>query len=271
MILDPRPVADLARLFGREYEPQEGDPLPPLWHWVALARWAPMHLVGPDGHPRVGGFLPDVGLPRRMFAGGTVTLRRPLLVGTEVEREDRVVSTETKSGRRGKFVLVSVETRLRDAERRVALTEVQHLVYRESATPTLPGERLAPPTDAVGGQVLERDDEDGWRFQADPAALVRFSAATANAHRIHYDWPYATGVEGYPGLVVHGPLMTLAMAEVLRRQGIAPRSVTHRALQPLFCNQPAQIRGTSSEEDGTSTLTLVGPSGPCSELVAHAG
>jgi 3-methylfumaryl-CoA hydratase len=247
--VEPAPVQALVSLFDDGIGGVErGQALPPLWHWVALAGWEPANGTGADGHPRTGGFLPDLGKPRRMFAGGSVEFHAPLQVGELVRQQDRVVSVVPKSGRQGEFILVNVETRLYDHDGNLGLTERRDLIYRDTVTPSAVPERVTPAA-ALSGPLLSRI-EDGWTFRTDPTLLLRFSSATSNGHRIHYDAPYATQVEGYPGLVVHGPLMTLAMAEVLRLEGVAGiRTMAHRNLRPLFCGEEARIlvesRGTT--------------------------
>jgi 3-methylfumaryl-CoA hydratase len=266
--IDPAPVHALAALFDDGLPtPAPGHALPPLWHWVALASWAPSGDTGPDGHPRVGGFLPDVGKPRRMFAGGRVDFHHPLIVGEQVQRTDEVVSVTPKSGRQGDFVLVQVTTRLEDSAGRLALEETQNLVYRDAATPgSAPATPRAPLP--VVPAVLRRT-EDGWQFATDPTKLMRFSAATSNGHRIHYDIDYATQVEAYPGLVVHGPLMTIALAEVLRLEQDGPvRSLTHRSVRPLFCGTQGQIR-RDVEWDGATALSLASSEGDHSVLTVR--
>ncbi|MER6941738.1 MaoC family dehydratase N-terminal domain-containing protein, partial [Nocardioides sp. NPDC000441] len=243
--LDAGPVAALGALLDSGARvPAAGDVLPPLWHWVALPRWPASSVIGVDGHPRRGDFLPPIDLPRRMFAGGEVTFHGDLRVGTEAVRESEVVSVEEKDGRSGRLAIVKVLTHLVDAERDdLLLEERQDLIYRDAApTPTSfpdpePASAIAP-----AGPPLVAED-DGWRFVTDPTLLMRFSAATANPHRIHYDWPYATRIEGYPGLVVHGPLSTLVLAEALRlaHPDRAVRRLTHRNTAPLFCGDPAQV------------------------------
>jgi 3-methylfumaryl-CoA hydratase len=204
LTVDAAPVQALAALFDDGLPvPGVGDELPALWHWAALARWPGAQATGPDGHPATGGFLPDVGKPRRMFAGGSVTLHGPLVVGTEVRREERVLAVTPKTGRQGDFVLVQVESRIFDERDVLALVEVQDLVYRDARTAepaaTTGDAGLREPAPALLAEV------DGtWVFQTDPSRLMRFSSATSNGHRIHYDQPYAVNVEGYPGLVVHG-------------------------------------------------------------------
>nr|WP_198428639.1 MaoC family dehydratase N-terminal domain-containing protein [Nocardia bovistercoris] len=245
-----------------------GDPLPPLWHWAALARWPFSSAIGPDGHPARGSFLPPVELPRRMFAGGEVEFRGPIAVGSTVRREAEVVSVTPKTGRTGSLVVVVVETRLYTDADTPALVERQNLIYREAAA-TDPVDRTPPVIDPVGTPLI-RTAAWEWDLRTDPTVLMRFSAATANPHRIHYDWPYATGVEGYPGLVVHGPLMTIALAETLRRERPeqTPTRLRHRNVAPLFCAEPARIRlraDARPSADSTAELVLAVLSGADTE------
>lgn len=243
--LDPGPVAALGALLDSGAPvPAAGDVLPPLWHWVALPRWPVSSVIGVDGHPRRGDFLPPVDLPRRMFAGGEVTFHGDLRVGASVVRQAEVVSVEEKQGRSGPLAVVEVRTRLLDAGRDELLVEErQDLIFRGAA----PAPTSFPEPDAASGFEPAGPplvaEEDGWRFTTDPTLLMRFSAATANPHRIHYDWPYATRVEGYPGLVVHGPLSTIVLAEALRlahpHQHV--RRLRHRNTAPLFCGEPARV------------------------------
>ncbi|MEU1997355.1 MaoC family dehydratase N-terminal domain-containing protein [Nocardia gamkensis] len=260
-LLDPAPVAALAALLDDGLPaPGPGDPLPPLWHWVALPRWAASGVLGSDGHPRRGSFLPPVDLPRRMFAGGEILLHAPLLVGSRVRREAEVVSATEKNGRSGALVVVDVRIRLFTDTDQLAVEETQHLIYREAAP--APEQPAQPPSaeDTLPRTPLHRTADNAWELRTDPSLLARFSAATANAHRIHYDWPYATGVEGYPGLVVHGPLQAIALAEIHRLMGGAPvRELRHRGRAPLFCGQPARLLATEVP-DGVA-LELFGPGG----------
>jgi 3-methylfumaryl-CoA hydratase len=245
-ILDPAPVAALsALLVTGTPAPGIGQVLPPLWHWVALPRWPASSEIGLDGHPRRGTFLPPIDLPRRMFAGGRVQWFGDLQVGAKVFRESAVTSVVQKQGRSGDLVVVQVTTRLRSQEGGdLLLEEQQDLVYREADSPR--PARVMPEADEASsitpvGAPLVREDRS-WRFMTDPTLLMRFSAATANPHRIHYDWPYATRVEGYPGLVVQGPLSTIALAEVLRlSQHARITSLRHRNSAPLFCGTSARI------------------------------
>ncbi|QFY07580.1 hypothetical protein GBF35_13600 [Nonomuraea phyllanthi] len=267
--LDPHPVAALSALLDDGLPaPGPGDALPPLWHWLALARWPRSSELGQDGHPARGSFLPPVELPRRMFAGGEVAFHAPLAVGGTVRRESSVASVTEKSGRSGRLVIVAVATRLYDERGRLAIEERQDLVYREAGPSGVPGEGpsgvAAQGTSGVAasgpaGAPLTRAGAWAWDLATDPVLLMRFSAATCNPHRIHYDWPYVTGVEGYPGLVVHGPLMALALAEVPRLEGHTAlvRRLRHRNRSPLFCGHPAHLR--RAHPAGPPTTDLAGP------------
>ena len=260
-VVEPGPVEMLSALFddGISAVPPGGD-LPPLWHWVALPRWPASTETGSDGHPRRGTFLPPVALPRRMFAGGTAHLHRPIAVGAVVRREACVASVSEKTGRSGSLVIVVVETSFSDSRGRLVLEERQDIIYREAAPPAATRDhdesRLSAAGRTPAGSPLARVRDWTWNFTTDPTLLMRFSAATANLHRIHYDWPYATTIEGYPGLVVHGPLMTLALAEMVRLERPADRveRLSHRNLAPLFCGQPARLRRTAESDDESLEL-----------------
>jgi 3-methylfumaryl-CoA hydratase len=232
------------------------DVLPALWHWVALPRWPVSSELGLDGHPRRGEFLPPLDLPRRMFAGGQVTLHGDLRVGATVVRESVVDTVEAKEGRSGPFAVVRVTTLLRDPGGAVLVEEHQDLVYRGSPPPSPAPADPAPAAAQVPMGPPLRAEVDHWRFVTDPTLLMRFSAATANAHRIHYDWPYSTKVEGYPGLVVHGPLSTLVLAEALRMA--VPqrrlRHLRHRNVAPLFCGEDAWVHLRTDTDLAKATL-----------------
>ncbi|RMI28796.1 MaoC family dehydratase N-terminal domain-containing protein [Nocardia stercoris] len=260
-LLDPAPVSALAALFDDGLPvPAAGDPLPPLWHWVALPRWSPSGSLGVDGHPRRGDFLPPITLPRRMFAGGEARFLRPLPVGSRVRREAEVLSVTEKDGRTGRLVVVRASIRLFDESDRLAVEETQDLIYREAAPPRTGPAPEPPAVHTEPGPPLHRISDTTWDLRTDPTLLMRFSAATANAHRIHYDWPYATAVEGYPGLVVHGPLQALALLETHRLAGGLPvTTLKHRGRAPLFCGDRALLRTTAGPEG--IALELFGPRG----------
>jgi 3-methylfumaryl-CoA hydratase len=261
-VIQPGLVHALAALFDDGLPaPEPGDELPPLWHWVALPRWPQAGQTGADGHPVHSVPRHPEGMPRRMFAGGRARFFAPLRVGDTVRRDTRVVSSTRKEGRQGEFVLVAVETELTSADGELAVVETQDIIYRPAAASSsqeAPAALLPQPDRAP---ALLREDPDGcWRFRTDPVFLARFSAATANGHRIHYDWPYATGVEGYPGLLVHGPLMTLSLLELARlsRPGDVVTAVAHRNLRPLFCGQEAVLHAAPGQDGTTWTYTLSG-------------
>jgi len=273
-LIDPAPVAALASLFDDGLPaPAPGDPLPPLWHWVALPRWSVSSQLSVDGHPFRGSFLPPVDLPRRMFAGGSVRFTGTVEVGDTVRFVVAVESVTEKNGRSGKLVIVVTSTTLYAPDGTPALTEKQNIIYREAAAPSS-GSARAPEAAAAhvpSGPPIVADGAGVWDFRTDPTLLMRFSAATANAHRIHYDWPYATRVEGYPGLVVHGPLMTMALAQTHRLldDGTRIAALRHRNLKPLFCGNPAQLVYTRSD-DGAH-VELVGPDAVSSDAVSSDG
>jgi 3-methylfumaryl-CoA hydratase len=255
--IDPAPVAALSALLDSGAgQVAVGDALPPLWHWVALPRWSPSSLTDLDGHPRRGDFLPPIQLPRRMFAGGEVTLHGTLVVGDTVVRQMVVNSVEEKLGRSGSFIVVRVKTTLSTMDGRLLLDETQDLVYREATPLTEP--RTNP---EQAGELVPRGSPliasgGAWQFVTDPTLLMRFSAATANVHRIHFDWPYATQVEGYPALVVQGPFSTIALAEIVRIElsNCSVARLQHRNFAPLFCGETASLELMSESSGVAVTL-----------------
>jgi len=253
--ISAHPVAGLAALLDAEPDlATPGAPLPPLWHWVALSQWPPGSHVGPDGHPRTGGFLPATPYPRRMWVGTAVELASAPAIGSDVVVDREVTDLVEKSGKQGDFALVTVTTTIRSSTGEPLVVERNQLAYRQPAAAG-GAEQLATPA----GPWLSRAGADAWRFAPDPVMLMWFSALTANAHRIHYDAPYATGVEGYPSLLVHGPLMAMILGEVVRRDD-ADRilaSISVRALRPMYLGMTATITRTSD-----TTLALGADDGP---------
>jgi 3-methylfumaryl-CoA hydratase len=213
--------------------------VPPLWHWMYFLPITPRGEVGPDGHAKRGGFLPPVPLPRRMWAGGRLTFHAPLRAGERATRTSTIAHIEDKTGRSGRLVFVTVQHRYAvDGETRIE--EEHDIVYRDAAVPGAQGPRPAP---APEGQEWSRV------IHPDPVLLFRYSALTFNSHRIHYDHPYVTQEEGYPGLVVHGPLIATLLMDLLQRQlpGARVRSFAFRAVRPTFggndfmvCGKPGQ-------------------------------
>jgi 3-methylfumaryl-CoA hydratase len=209
-------------------------------HWCLAPATVPMSEVGPDGHPARGGFLPPVPLPRRMWAGSRIDFLQPLSVGAEVERRSTVVSVASKAGRFGPLVFVTVEHVYRTSAGE-AVREEQDLVYRgvsQEGSAAAPEARPAP---EQGSAQADRTRV----VEPSPVLLFRFSALTFNGHRIHYDRPYATGVEGYPGLVVHGPLQAALLLDLATamRGGEPPKHFAFRARRPLFDAGPFAVNG----------------------------
>ena len=232
---------------------QPGDSLPPLWHWAYFWSLAPTAGLGPDGHAARGGFLPPIDLPRRMWAGSRVSFARPLAVGAEVSRRSTIKSVEEKAGRSGRLAFVTVEHVISDGSG-PCIVEEHDIVYREAGekgAPLLPGE--APP--ATGS----------WRREVVPSAvlLFRYSALTFNGHRIHYDHPYTTQEEGYPGLIVHGPLLATLMIGQLRAAlpQAQARRFAFRARRPIFDNRPFTVCGAPQEAAGRADLWVEDPEG----------
>jgi len=214
------------------------DTVPPLWHWLyCQSPWPLTKDLGDDGHPADGPFLPPIPHRRRMFAGGRLGITAPLTVGEPVHRQAEVVDASVKNGRSGEMLFVTVRHEYRQRGV-VRISEEQDLVYRSAAG--------SAPTPGVSRNPLG-ELMTPWasipRFS--PPLLFRFSALTANAHRIHYDADYATAVEGFPALVVHGPLLAVHMAELVRAQA-ADRAVaafTFRLQRPVFLGDVVRVEG----------------------------
>lgn len=251
-VIEPEHVANMAATLGLETSPHLGDPLPPGWHWLFFNRFAPAHEVGEDGHTRRGGFLPPVTLPRRMWAGGRLNFPGAAKVGERVTRRSEILSVEHKSGRSGDLVFVTVKHRISGAAG-LAIEEEHDIVYRSPPAPVAPAPKpVAAPTDARWTKTI----------RPDPVLLFRYSALTHNGHRIHYDWPYVTKVEGYPGLIVHGPLTSTLLLELVRREVPDRRLAKYsfRAMAPLFDTAPYTVNGRPDAE-GTVKVWATGPAG----------
>ncbi len=223
----PVPIAALSATLDRDDSfPQVGDPLPPLWHWLYFLPIFRHVEIGPDGHPKRGGFLPPVPLPRRMVAGGRLDFRRALRVGEAISRVSRIVDVRHKQGRTGPLVFVQVRHEISNGEG-IALTEDQDIVYRDNPGP---GDPAPTPQGAPPDATWTRE------IRPDEVLLFRYSALTLNGHRIHYDRRYVTEIEGYPGLVVHGPLIATLLLDLLRRNlpDATVASFSFRSVRPLF-------------------------------------
>ena len=234
------PVAAMAAtLDNGNAVPDAGDALPPLWHWLYFLPHPKRSEIGPDGHAARGGFLPPVPLPRRMWAGGRLQWHDAIRVEDAIERVSRVVSISKKSGKTGELVFVVVEHRVSTA-RGLALTEEHDIVYREAPQPG-----AAPSTLAPAPPQAPVDETWSERVTPDEVLLFRYSALTFNGHRIHYDRRYVTEVEGYPGLIVHGPLIATLLVELLRKHLPAATlaKFSFRAISPLFDTASFEVCG----------------------------
>jgi len=216
-----------ATLFQEIGEPRTGDAAPWTTHWCLAQPVFPMSMLGPDGHPTRGGFLPPVPLPRRMWAGGELEFLDALRVGDEAKRTSRIADVTMKTGSTGALCFVAVEHTI-TTSRGLAIRERQDIVYRDmSGTQPAASGKPAPPAPVA----KHRESH-----MADPVLLFRYSALTFNGHRIHYDRDYVTKVEGYPGLVFHGPLQAALIVEFAAKLhgGAAPKKFSYRGVQPLF-------------------------------------
>jgi 3-methylfumaryl-CoA hydratase len=234
-VIAPGPVARLAATLDRDDSPpQAGDPLPPAWHWLYFLAAPRAGLISADGRGAEGDLLPSFPGLARMWAGGTFEFHRPLRIGERAHRRARVVAIDRKEGRSGHLVFATVEHRIA-GEAGEALTETLRIVFRESK-PYAGSDVADPPPATVR-----------WRRTVTPDAvlLFRFSALTFNAHRIHYDRAYAVEQEGYPGLLVHGPLTAVLLLDLVRREAPdrALARVDYRALRPLFVDRPLTVCG----------------------------
>ena len=242
-------ITNLRDLLDRPGPPPETVPL--LWHWLAFQPQGRQADLGTDGHPRTGAFLPPMAGRRRMFAGATVTRRGSISVDEPLVRVSTVTGVEPKTGRSGDMVFVTVQHVVTGP--RGSVEEVDTIVYRE------PGDSAA----------VHECDGTGWAWRRpvvmNPTLLFRFSALTYNAHRIHYDRGYAMQAEGYPGLVVHGPLQAVLLADLAERHspGASLSSITFRATAPVFdtgafevCGNPAPGHlDLAAHSDGVTTMT----------------
>ena len=229
-----------ATLFQEIGEPKTGDAAPFTTHWCLAQPVFPMSQLGPDGHPTRGGFLPPVPLPRRMWAGGELEFFEPLRVGDEMTRTSRISDVTMKTGSTGVLCFVSVAHEV-TTPRGVVIRERQDIVYRDVSTTPQAAPAKAPPPPAVA--------QHRETHVSDPVLLFRYSALTFNGHRIHYDRDYVTKVEGYPGLIFHGPLQATFIVELAAKLhgGQPPKKLSYRGLQPLFEGSEFSINANTSD------------------------
>jgi 3-methylfumaryl-CoA hydratase len=238
----------VAAVFNGPADLRSGDPLPLLWHWAFFAPPVPSAGLGRDGHPVLDPDGPTAGLPRRMWVGGCVEQHAPLVLGAPAVRRSTVTRLERKSGRSGHLLFVTIEHTVEQSGT-LAISERQDLVYRAAG----------PPIAAPEGDVMPEVPSGGWleRQKIDPITLFRFSAVTFNSHRIHYDRTYATADEGYPALVVHGPLTAILLANAGQRHGSRGATFEFRASAPLFEGLPFTILGSPQPDASSLELAAV--------------
>jgi itaconyl-CoA hydratase/mesaconyl-C4 CoA hydratase len=246
--MDPGHAARIAVTLGRPI-PELGAVLPALWHWAFFLETVPIAQTGTDGHPARGSFLPPADNRNRMWAGGRVNFDGGLLVGTEAHKTSTVIAIKEKAGRTGSLLFVTVKHDIVQ-NGKLVVSEEQDIVYREPSAPKLQGTEPAPASQ--------------WKQPVDPSAvlLFRYSAVTFNSHRIHYDFPYVTEKEGYPGLVIHGPLIATLMCQafVQAHPRATLRHLSYRGLRPLIAPTAFDVAGSVTapgeaklwaEQDGT--------------------
>ena len=243
------PYAALSATFDRTPErPPAGTPLPPLWHWLYFLPLARQSVIGHDGHPKRGGFLPPVPLPRRMWAGSQLEFHKPILIGDALTRTSTIADVTEKSGRTGTLVFVKVRHEIRrNGEADVALTEFHDIVYRE-----------APKADDVAPPPRPSPVESPWekKWVPDSVLLFRYSALTFNGHLIHYDRRYVTEVEAYPGLIVHGPMIATLLLDLLRHERPSAQVARYefRAMRPIFDTHHFFVCGAPQDDGRTFRL-----------------
>ena len=226
-----------------------GDELPPAWHWAYFLTAAPMSGLGRDGHPARGEFLPPVALPRRMWAGGRLTFQHPVYLGETLHKQSTIKDVVLKNGKSGALCFVTVEHKFSGLSGDLRFVEEHDIVYREDPADDAPKPPVVtPPANTAGSHTITPSS----------VQLFRYSALTFNSHRIHYDRDYCLDVEGYPGLVFHGPLTATLLADnaYRRRDDRALKKFSFRAVSPLFDTSPFTIH-----HDGENTVWAQTPAG----------
>lgn len=253
-----RPVHLYEALRDRATIPKQGDPIGPMGHWFFFKPIVPTSKIGPDGHPQRGDFMPPVPLPRRMFGGARTTYHKDLLIGEKMKKVQTITDVVIKEGRTGTLVICTVKNDFH-GENGLAVVEEHDIVYRGN-----------PPADAKdsggnSGRTNPAPDDHKWirEITPDPVMLYRYSAATVNGHRIHYDRKYVTEVEGYPGLIVHGPLTAGLLLDVAldNNPGRKLEAFSFQARAPLFDTAPFQVAGKPEADGKTIALWSVTPEG----------
>lgn len=228
---NPARAQALFATLGSEKKIAAGQPLPPFFHHIYFWDAQPPDKLGRDGHPRTGGLIPDTGLPRRMWAGGRLSFQKPLLAGILTKKQSICEKVSRKTGRRGPLALVTLRHDYLQ-EGALCVSEWQDLVYLEDPSPDAP-KPMVPiaPTEA--------ETEEPVTFSS--TLLFRYSALTFNGHRIHYDLEYAKQVEGYSGLVVHGPLLAQLLMLKAKRELGPLAAFSFRATSALVHTERAEL------------------------------
>ena len=258
-IIDPALAERLRTTLLRIEQTPATGVLPTLGHWCYFQAPAPADLLGEDGHPQRGGFLPPIALPRRMWAGGSLEFLAPIPIGATLSRHSTIGSMQAKEGRSGKLVFVSITHDYWQEETKL-ITERQDLVFREAAikgntASTKSKTTILPPSEKTPAPLHSQT------LRGDTVTLFRFSALTFNSHRIHYDRDYAVQVEGYSGLVVHGPLLATQLAQFAEQHfangGRSLRHFDFKAVSPVIDTQHYTLCTGSEGEDGCVPLWIV--------------
>ena len=253
-----RPVQLYAALRDRDDKPVEGDPIGPMGHWFFFKPIAPASKIGPDGHPQRGDFMPPVPLPRRMFGGARTTYHRDLRIGEKMSKTATITDVAIKQGRTGTLVFCTVKNDFH-GEAGLAIEEEHDIVYRGNPPPE------AKDGGGNSGRTNPAPTDHKWirEITPDPVMLFRYSACTINGHRIHYDRKYVTEVEGYPGLIVHGPLTAGLLLDVAldNNPGHKLTGFRFQARAPLFDVAPFKVAGKPGADDKTVELWSVTPEG----------
>jgi 3-methylfumaryl-CoA hydratase len=247
-VITPSPARALAATLDDDARFEAGDVLPFPWIWLYFLPLAPMAQVGPDGHPQRGGFLPPVDLPRRMWAGSRCTFHAPIRIDDAVERTSTIAKVSQKPGKTGPMVFVTVRHAV-SAGGVLAMEEEQDLVFIDIPDRFVPPEPVPLPACDWSRPV-----------GIDPVFLFRVSALTFNGHRIHYDRTYATEVERYPGLVVHGPLQAVLLFHAAARAapGRTAARFSFRGVRPLFDFERVSVNGRARDGGGLDLFTANG-------------
>ncbi len=232
---------------------EPGTPLPPGWHWLCFPEAVKLADTGHDGHPRTGGFMPPVPLPRRMWAGNRMEFLKPIRVGDALQRKSIIADVRFKSGAGGELCFVTVRHEI-FANSDLLTVEEHDVVYRQAEKPGAPAAKPRPaPAKAEWSRTIHPSS----------VLLFRFSALTMNSHRIHYDRSFAVDEEGYPGLVFHGPLTMILLMDLFRRvhPGARLEKFSVRATAPIYDDRPFEIQGLPGEAEGEAQFWALTPDG----------